>query len=80
MRDKVLVLLPTDQNKFLMQWKDPFEIKGTKWENNYQVEVNRKVKTHRINMFKLCVERGRIEETATPGRKDIPGILGGKPR
>ena len=34
-RDKVLVLLPTDQYKLLMQWKDPFEIKGTKWENNY---------------------------------------------
>ena len=27
--DKVLVLLPIDQNKLLMQWKGPFEIKGT---------------------------------------------------
>ena len=43
--DKVLVLLPTDQNKFLMQWKGPFEIKGTKWGKNYQVKVNKKVKT-----------------------------------
>ena len=31
-RDKVLVLLTTDQYKLLMQWKGPFEIKGTKWE------------------------------------------------
>ena len=29
--DKVLVLLPTDQNKLFMQWKGPFEIKVTKW-------------------------------------------------
>ena len=45
MGEKVLVLLPTDQNKLLMQWKGPFEveIKGTKWGNNYQVEVNKKV-------------------------------------
>ena len=71
--DKVLVLLPTDQNKLLMQWKGPFEVKGIKWGNNYQVEVNEKVKTYHINMLKLNVERGRIEETATPGRRDIPG-------
>ena len=73
MGDKVLVLLPTDQNKLLTQWKGPFEIKGTIWGNNYQVEVNKKVKTHHINMLKLYVESGRIEETATPGRRDIPG-------
>ena len=71
--DKVLMLLPTDLNKFLMQWKGPFEIKGTKWGNNYQVEANKKVKTCHINMLKLYVERGRIEETATPERRDIPG-------
>ena len=71
--DKILVLLPTDQNKLLMQWKGPFEIKGTKWGNNYHVEVNKKVKTYHINMLKLYMERGRIEETATPGRRDTPG-------
>ena len=26
--DKVLVLLPTDHNKLLMQWKGPFEVQG----------------------------------------------------
>ena len=73
MGDKVLVLLPTDQNKLLMQWKGSFEIKGTNWGNNYQVEVNKEVKTYHVNMLKLYVERGRIEETTTPGRRDIPG-------
>ena len=78
--DKILLLLPTDLNKLLMQWKGPFEIKGTKWGNNYQVEVNKKVKTYHINMLKVYVDRGRIEETATPGRRDIPGEPRGKPR
>ena len=71
--DKVLVLLPIDQNKLLMQWKGPFEIKATEWGNNCRVEVNKTVKTYHINMLKLYVERGRIEETATPERRDIPG-------
>ena len=70
------MILPADQNKLLMQWKGSFEIKGTKWGNNYQ--VNKKVKTYHINMLKLYVERGRIEETATPGRRDIPGELRGE--
>ena len=73
MGDKVLVLLPTDQNKLLLQCKVSFEIKGTKWGNNYQVEVNKKMKTYHINMLNLYVERGRIDETAAPGRRDIPG-------
>ena len=61
-----------------MLWKGPFEIKGIKWGNNYQVEVNKKVSTHHINMLKLYVERGRIEVTATPGRRDIPEEPRGK--
>ena len=31
------------------------------------------MKTYHINMLKLYVERGRIEKTATPGRRNIPG-------
>ena len=60
--DKILVLLPTDQNKLLMQWKGPFEIKGTKWGNNYQVEVNKKVKT--------CVA-----EEVTVNEEDLLGLV-----
>ena len=71
--DKILVLIATDQNKLLIQLNGPFEIKGTKWGNNYQIEVNKKVKTYHINTLNLYVVGGRIEETATPRRKDIPG-------
>ena len=28
--DKVLLLLPTDNNKLLMQWRGPYTIKGAK--------------------------------------------------
>ncbi|GFS10897.1 hypothetical protein ElyMa_004821400 [Elysia marginata] len=32
--EKVLVLLPTDSNKLLMQWKGPFEVVATVGVNN----------------------------------------------
>ena len=54
----VLLLLPMDTNKLLMQWKVPYEIvskcgKG----NNYRIKVNKTVKTFHANMLKKCIER-----------------------
>ena len=43
MGDKILVLLSTDHNKLLMQWKSPFKFNGCKEGNNYQIAVNRKM-------------------------------------
>ena len=71
--DKVLVLLPTDYNKLLMQRKGPFKVKRCKKGNNYQIEVNRKMKTLHINLLKQYVERVNVEMTATPGPRDFPG-------
>ena len=56
--DKVLLLLPTDTNKLLMQWKGSYEVmdrcgKG----NDYWVKVNKKVKTFHANMQKKYIER-----------------------
>ena len=71
--DKVLVLLSTDHYKLLMQWKGLFEVKGRKGGNNYQIEVNRKMKTFHVNLLKQYVERDNVETTATPGRRDFLG-------
>ena len=71
-RDKVFVLLTTDHNKLLMPWKDLFEIKGCEGGNNYQIEVNRKMKTFHINLLKQYVERDNVEMTTTPGLRDFP--------
>ena len=42
--DFVLVLLPTDKNKLLMQWKGPFEIDSQIGANNYKVAMGDKLK------------------------------------
>ena len=34
--------------------------------------------TYHINVLKLYMDRGSIEETAMPGRRDIPGQLRGE--
>ena len=56
--DKVLLLLPTDTNKLLMQWKGPYEVISRCGKDNvYRVEVNKKVKTFHANMLKKYIER-----------------------
>ena len=55
--DKVLLLLPTDTNKLVMQWKEPYEIMSRCGKSNdYRVEVNKKVKTFHANVLKKYIE------------------------
>ena len=50
--DKVLVLLPTDHNKLLMQWKGPFEVSAIVGLNGYNVKVKRKERIYHANLLK----------------------------
>ena len=56
--DKVLLLLPTDTNKLLMQWKGHYEIMSRCGKgNDYRVEVNKKMKTFHANTLKKYIKR-----------------------
>ena len=55
--DKVLILLPTDNSKLLLQWHDPFVVERCGNGNNYGVEVNKRIKTYHVNMLKPYFER-----------------------
>ena len=50
--DKVLLLLPTDNNKLLMQWKDPYVIQEVVDPNDYKVKVGRGLKAYHANLLK----------------------------
>jgi len=72
--DKVLVLLPTDHNKLLMQWKGPHVIEEVIGLNDYRVKVGGKTKTYHANLLKLYLEReptmqNKVASSVTP---DIP--------
>ena len=55
--DEVLILLPTDSNKLLMQWKGPFKVEHVVAVNDYKVNVDGKVKTYHANLLKKYYRR-----------------------
>ena len=54
--DKVLVLLPTDHNKLLVQWKGPFEVSAVVGLNDYKVRVKGKDRVYHANLLKKYFE------------------------
>ena len=48
----MLILLPSDDNKLLMQWKGPFEILERKNGHDYRVQLKDRVKMFHANMLK----------------------------
>jgi hypothetical protein len=55
--DKVLILLPTNLNKLLLQWKGPYVIEEKFGIGNYRVRVGDKLKTYHANLLKKYVDR-----------------------
>ena len=55
--DKVLLLLPTDNNKLLMQWKGSFEIKEKGKRQELHTRNNGNLRKYHANMLKKFVER-----------------------
>ena len=55
--DKVLLLLPTDSNKLLLQWKGPYKVVEVVNRMDYKIDVNGVVSTYQANMLKQYVER-----------------------
>ena len=62
--DKVLVLLPIDNNKLLMQWKGPFEVSAVVGLNDYKVRVKGKERVYHANLLKKYFE---LEDSAPVG-------------
>lgn len=57
MGHKVLVLLPTDLNKLLLQWKGPFEVTEVVNAHDYKVNVKGVAKVYHANLLKQYAER-----------------------
>ena len=62
--NKVLLLLPTDKNKLLLQWKGPFSITAKVGTLDYRININGKMKVFHINLLKRYYERPKEVEAA----------------
>ena len=61
--DRVLLLLPTERNKLLLQWKGPFQVVDVVSPTDYRIDINGKRKVFHINLLKQYHERGTEAET-----------------
>jgi hypothetical protein len=59
--EKALVLLPTESNTLLMQWKGPYQIVRKVGNVDYMLDVNGMIKTYHANLLKKYVERDEPE-------------------
>ena len=71
--DKVLILLPTDHNKLLLQWKGPFRIVGKLNDRDYQLDMSGKVRTFHVNLLKRYVDR--VDEQVKRDNVNTAGAL-----
>ena len=55
--DRVLVLLPTNSNKLLMQWRGAYTVESHVGANDYRVKMGSKTKTYHVNMLKKYISR-----------------------
>ena len=55
----MLVLLPTDSNKLLLQWKGPFEVIEKVRGDDYKIELTGRTKMFHANMLKKYFERNQ---------------------
>ena len=58
--DKVLLLLPSESNKVLLQWNGPYEVLEVVSMMNYKINVKGVVNTYPAIMLKLYVERQNV--------------------
>ena len=54
---RVLILLLTDSNKLLMQWRGPYTLESRVGANDYRVKMRSKMKTYQVNMLKKFISR-----------------------
>ncbi|XP_040071417.1 uncharacterized protein LOC120843961 [Ixodes scapularis] len=55
--DRVLILLPTDRNKLVLQWKGPFRVVEKRNDVDYVIDLGQKTTVFHINMLKRYEER-----------------------
>ena len=72
--DQVLILLPTESNKLLMQWRGPYIVASRVGANNYRVKVGCKTKMYHVNMLKKYIAREPKVDVVHTSNKDDAAV------
>ncbi|XP_038074478.1 uncharacterized protein LOC119742537 [Patiria miniata] len=63
--DLVLLLLPTDRNKLLLQWKGPFRVIEKIGTVDYRIDLAGKPKVFHANLLKKYISRAEVNSAIT---------------
>ena len=68
--DQVQILLPTDSNKLLMQWRGPYIVEIRVGANDYRIKMGSKTKTYHVNMWNKYIAREPEVDVVLMSNKD----------
>ena len=54
---RVYLLLPTDHNKLLLQWRGPYRVSRVLNRMDYEIDIDGNKKIYHANLLKECIER-----------------------
>ena len=70
----MLILLPTDHNKLLMQWQGPYEVLERVGASDYKLRVKGKIKTYHANLLKQYFPREEVTGQLQGGQMCLPVV------
>ena len=78
--NQVLILLPTESKKLLMQWRGPYTVESRMGANNYRIKMGSKTKAFHVNMLKKYISRELDVDVVNTSNKDgtttaVAGVL-----
>lgn len=62
-REKVLLLLPSDTNKLILTWKGPFTVLEKRSDVDYVIDLGTRTSLFHINLLKKYEERPPLTDT-----------------
>ena len=68
--DQVLILLLTDSNKLLMQWRGPYIVETCVGANEYRIKMGSKTETYHVNVLKKYIVRELEVDVVHTSNKD----------
>ena len=68
--DQVLVLLLTESNKLLMQWRGPYTLENRVGANDYRIQMESKTKMFHVNMLQKYIARELEVDVLHTSNKD----------